>query len=95
MRLVVSYQSLVQARGRAAIIIIHYCGSSGSSAKSVSPSLKSRTVRKSSRMAIVYQWHLRTPAAATPSKKESSLITCRTTTKYIIRQFLTISMHSK
>ena len=55
--LVSHYQSLVQARWRAVIIIIHYCGFSGSSANSNSPSLGRNNVRKNSRVVIVSKWH--------------------------------------
>ena len=50
-------RSLVQARGRAVVIIVHYCGFSGSSANSNSPSLGSSNVRENLRTAIVSKWH--------------------------------------
>ena len=48
---------LVQARGRAVIVIIRYYDYSGSSANSNSSSLGSAAVRKNSRMVIVSKWH--------------------------------------
>ena len=50
-------QSLVQAHGWAFIIIIHYCGSSGSSAPSNSPSLGRSNLRKNLSMVIASKWH--------------------------------------
>ena len=48
---------LVPARGRVVIIIIHYRGSSGSSANLNCPNLRSSNVRKNLRMVIVSKWH--------------------------------------
>ena len=75
MRLFVSHHSVLRTttRGPAFIIIIQYCGYSGSSANSNSPSLGISNVWKDSRMFIISQSHSKNSHGSntfpTPSQK--------------------------